>query len=240
MEIMRRLAVAAVAAVALSTVLATRPAFAFIGNGGCPHGNEISHFDSSGCRLNTSINRFDADVTQTFGSVSVAGGEVRRRIAVFAGSPCTNFMEIGQRIQFGGTFSVYSAAIRPGLNYTANWNTGHLGDSRYVVWYSSATNGGTFNVYQFLPNGTAKFVDNQTGLGFGGCKATGGTVILGGSLNNFSANNSRVSNLYFATPSGTTNSFTDAIVDRPCGINPSPCMNGALYNGNTIWDSNRG
>lgn len=237
---MKRFAVATIVMVSLTIVMGLPSADAFIGNGNCPHGNEISHFDASGCRLNTTINRFDADVTIPFSFVNIPGGEIRRRIAVFGGSPCANFMEVGFRNQFGGTFSVYSAAVSSGVSYSRNWNTGYVGDSRLVVWYSSSSNGGTFNVYQFLPSGIARFVDNQTGIGFGGCKANGGTVVVGGSLDEFDAQTSRVSNLYFATTGGVQNTFTDAVIDRPCGFHPSVCMNGALYNSNTIWDSNLG
>lgn len=150
-------------------------------------------------------------------------------------------MEIGQADYGSGGPFLYVGTVRDYGGYSEfTYGNAPLG-ATYSVLYSSPINNGEFRAYV---NGQNKSI--LGGFGYGGCRAAAGTVIVtnpgaGVSFGNIVANTSAVTNFIGTRSDSTTfNSWSDAVIDRPCTYYFSPCMNGAFYLGNQRWESNRG
>lgn len=223
------------------------PGFAFVGNGNCPHNNDSVIASSSACQLNTQLNRVDAYISHHYAYVPPSSypAAVRRRIGMFGGAPCTNFLEIGEAyygststpFRYAGTIQNYSGVFSE-FTYGGTVNTS---GAVYTVWYSSSAGNGTFSAFA---NGL--HVRTVDGIGQGGCMAAAGTVVAtnpsaGVGFGDITAFNSFVTDFTGTRSNSTTfTSWSDAVIDRPCSQYYTPCMNGAFYSFNQRWDSNLG
>ena len=216
------------------------------GNASCPRGFNGYTWASDFCFTGQTTYQVAGNVPGP-SSAGLPGGNnsgafIRYKVSLYAGAPCTNYLE--------GGVVVYG--VNNGQEALADYIAGTAGGTSFfqlestsypipvtVYWYQgTATLGMNFGAF----NPSAPFVQ-EPNAGYGGCYNEAGTFIASSSTDLSSVTDGPVdvSNLAVYLPGGggiTSFPASDRVVDNPCGS--TPCMNGSFYNNGTLWASGRG